>query len=211
MKNINVFICLTLLLVPGLLLANTELGTLQLGWANASYKLHGEHQEKVFEQLIKQANYAVKKQPKSAEILIWRGIIKSSFAGIKGGLSALSLINESKSDFEQALSIDAGSLAGSAYTSLGTLYFKAPGWPISFGDDDKAELMLKKALLINPKGIDSNYFYAEFLRDQGDYRQAKKYLLKAQSSAKRPNRPVADMGRQDEISQALLEVGDELK
>jgi len=64
MKSINIFICLTLLLVPGLLLANTELGKLQLGWANASYKLHANNQEKVFEKLNKQANYAVKKQLK---------------------------------------------------------------------------------------------------------------------------------------------------
>ena len=35
---------------------------------------------------------------------------------------------------------------GSAYTSLGTLYFKVPGWPVGFGDEEKAEELLRKAL-----------------------------------------------------------------
>ena len=61
-----------------------------------------------------------------------------------------------------ALKIIDKAFSGSAYTSLGTLYFKAPSWPISFGDDKKAEVMLKQALAINPDGIDSNFFYAEF-------------------------------------------------
>ena len=35
---------------------------------------------------------------------------------------------------EQALAIDATALEGSAFTTLGSLYYQVPGWPIGFGD-----------------------------------------------------------------------------
>jgi len=205
--------CIALLLIlsaPTLLLANSGVEALQKDWAVANYQLTGDAQEKAFETLIAKADAVLTAKPQSAELLIWRGIIKSSFAGVKGGLGALSLIKESKKDLEHALDINDKALSGSAYTSLGTLYFKAPGWPISFGDDEKAKTMLKQALVINPKGIDSNFFYGEFLRNQGHMAKAKEYLEKAKRAPQRPNRPVADEGRHEDIAKALLEVKDAL-
>lgn len=104
------------------------------------------------------------------------------------------------------MKLDDKAMDGSAYTSLGTLYAKVPGWPIGFGDDDKAETMLKKALTINPTGIDSNYFYAQYLIDNNHYKEAETYLLKAQQAPARPSRPLADKGRQQEIEKSLQQV-----
>ena len=87
----------------------------------------------------------------------------------------------------------------SIYTSLGTLYFKVPGWPIGFGDDDKAETYLKKALQLNPNGIDPNYFHADFLYGKHHYREAILALEKAQAAPARALRPLADSGRREEI------------
>ena len=86
-----------------------------------------------------------------------------------------------------------------------------PGWPLSFGDDDVAAKMLKKALTINPNGIDSNYFYADYLAEQDDYKQAKNFLLKAKAAPARPHRPIADEGRQREIAALLKTVNEELR
>ncbi len=141
-----------------------------------------------------------------AEGWIWSGIIKSTFAGAKGGLGALSLAKGARADLEHAMSLDANALDGSAYASLGTLYFKVPGWPLGFGSDKKARQMLENALTLNPDGIDPNYFYADFLRDQGDYEKAEQHLLKALQAAPRPERPLADKGRREEIDLALTEV-----
>ena len=199
------------MVLPVLALANNEIKVLQKGWAVANYQLTGDAQEKAFGALVLKADAVLVSNPQSAELLIWRGIIKSSFAGVKGGLGALSLIKESKKDLEKALEINDKALSGSAYTSLGTLYFKAPSWPISFGDDEKAKKMLKQALDINPDGIDSNFFYGEYLRDQANFVKAKEYLEKAKKAPPRPNRPVADQGRHEEIAKALLEVNGALK
>lgn len=179
---------------------------LQHDWAKVNYTLTGDAQEKAFESLVEKANAVVKQYPDAAESHIWRGIIESSYAGAKGGLGALSLAKSAKADLEQAMKLDDKAMDGSAYTSLGTLYAKVPGWPIGFGDDDKAETMLKKALTINPTGIDSNYFYAQYLIDNNHYKEAETYLLKAQQAPARPSRPLADKGRQQEIEKSLQQV-----
>lgn len=184
--------------------------SVQKDWAEANYQLEDKAQKVAFEQLLLKADALVKANPQSAEALIWRGIINSSYAGIKGGLGALSLAKNARADFEQAMKINDKALQGSAYTSLGTLYFKVPGWPLGFGDDDEAEKLLKKALTINPDGIDSNYFFGTFLLDQQDYKQAEQYLLKAQKAPARPDRPLADKGRQEEIEQALQQVHNQM-
>ena len=187
-----------------------EISTLQKRWAEVNYQMEGEAQSEAFASLATEADAVVSKYPDSAAPLIWRGIIKSTYAGAKGGLGALSLAKSSKADLEAALAIDPQALDGSAYTSLGTLYCHVPGWPIGFGDDKKAEKLLLKALAINPDGIDSNYFYADYLIGKKRYQDARTYLLKAKKAAPRINRPLADAGRQKEISQALAVIEQKL-
>lgn len=192
--------------------SDTEtVATLQHHWAVANYSQTGKAQQKSFEVLIEEADAAVASHPKSANILIWDGIVKSSFAGIKGGLGALSLAKQARKSLQKAIKLDDTALDGSAYTSLGTLYFKVPGWPLGFGNDKKAVQLLKKALEINPDGIDSNYFYADYLLNKKDFAKAEQYLLKAQQAPPRENRPLADSGRREEIIAALDKVQKKLK
>ena len=112
--------------------------------------------------------------------------------------------------YMEAIALDPGALQGSAYTSLGTLYDRVPGWPIGFGDEDKADQLLRQALQVNPEGIDSLYFWGDHLLRQGHYVEAKAALEKAKQAAPRPGRELADSGRQGEIDQLLLEVNKKL-
>ena len=203
-----------LLLLPAMVFAQSTddiVSELQRNWAIANYEMSGDAQIDAYEALIEKANAAVANNSGSAEILVWNGIIKSAYAGVKGGLGALSYAKDARKSLEASLKIDDQALNGSAYASLGTLYSKVPGWPVGFGNDKKAVQFLQKALEINPDGIDPNYFYADYLRDNKDYESAEKYLLKAQEAAPRADRPVADTGRQQEISVALAEVRQKLK
>jgi tetratricopeptide (TPR) repeat protein len=177
-----------------------KLHELQQRWAEINYQTPADAREKAFASLSEQADAAIKAEPKAAELLIWRGIILSTYAGAKGGLGALSLVKEAKASLEQALALDAKALDGSAYTSLGSLYYQVPGWPVGFGDNDKAAAMLKQALAINPKGIDPNYFQADFLYRNGRYDEANTALNKALEAAPRPGREVADAGRRSDIA-----------
>ena len=208
------FLFTMILILPAMALAeptDNVVSELQKEWAVANYELSGDAQIKAYETLITKADTFVAENPGSAEIHVWNGIIKSAFAGVKGGLGALSLAKQARVELETSLEIDDRALNGSAYASLGTLYFKVPGWPVGFGNDKKAVQFLKKALQINPDGIDPNYFYADYLLDKKDYSGAEEYLLKALDAEPRVERPIADAGRKQEIDLALAVVRQKLK
>jgi len=177
---------------------------IQQAWAVANYETpEGDAREAAFEALAKRTEALVQSNPKRAEARVWHGIVLSSYAGAKGGLGALGLAKQARDSLEAALEIDPAALNGSAYTSLGTLYHKVPGFPLGFGSDDKARKLFAKALELNPDGIDPNYFWGEFLLDEGDYRQAVVHLERALHAADRPGRELADRGRREEATTLL--------
>ena len=185
---------------------DTELLAIQTSWADANYSPDGDAREAAFDNLEAQAAAFSARYPGRAEPLIWEGIVLSTAAGVKGGLGALGLAKKSRARLEAALKIDPDALQGSGYTSLGTLYHKVPGFPIGFGSDKKARELLEKALKINPTGIDPNYFYGEFLYDEGEYPAARQHLETALQAAPRPNRLTADEGRRREIHALLAKI-----
>ena len=180
-----------------------DIRDLQQEWARIKYQASESEQEKLYETLAAKASAVVTRYPDKAEPLVWEGIIYSTWAGARGGLGALSLAKESRKQLEAAIAMDPAALQGSAYTSLGTLYFKVPGWPIGFGDREKAEELLQQALAINPDGIDPNFFYGEFLLEEDRYAESVAVLTHALQAAPRPDRPIADAGRRAEIQDAL--------
>ncbi len=180
---------------------------IQEEWARIKYQVVDEDRQiTALENLTKKAENLEARYPNRAEPKIWEGIIISTEAGIDGGLGALGKVKKAKALFESALQQDEKALAGSAHTSLGSLYYKVPGWPVAFGDDEEAEKHLKTALLINPDGIDPNFFYADFLIEDGRETEAKQYLVKALNAPDRPDRPMADAGRRQEIKAALAKL-----
>jgi tetratricopeptide (TPR) repeat protein len=183
----------------------------QQQWGIANYQLQGDAQINAFEALIAKMDTHLMTAPGDSDIWVWNGIVKSSLAGAKGGLGALPLAKQAKRSLEQALQLNPQALNGSAYTSLATLYHKVPGWPLGFGNDKTAAELFAKALLINPKGIDPNYFYGEYLYDEGYYKKAQQHLMLAKHAAPRADRPVADQGRQQEIATLLQKVEKKLK
>lgn len=177
---------------------------LQRDWEQVRYQAPAPEREKRFEALAAKAHKVSEGAPGRAEPLVWEGIIVSSWAGEKGGLGALGLVKQAKALYEQAIQIDGNALDGSAYNSLGVLYYKVPGWPVGFGDKAKARELLNKALAINPKGIDTNYFYGEYLLETRQPDEAATYLERALQAPARPGRQLADAGRRDE-ARALLD------
>ncbi len=179
----------------------------QQRWAVAQYQQQGDAREQALAALADEVRQASTARPDDLALKTWAGIIIGSYAGAKGGLGALSLAKEAKADYEAVIAKDASVLKGSALTSLGVLYYKVPGWPLGFGDEERAAFMLKRGLNLNPDGIDSNYFYADFLAEQGKKQEAKSYLLKAKAAAPRPGREIADAGRQSEIAALQEKLG----
>ena len=177
---------------------------IQHDWEVIRYQSPAAEREKRFETLAAKAHKVSETHAGRPEPLVWEGIVVSSWAGEKGGLGALGLVKQAKALYESAIAIDGNALDGSAYNSLGVLYYKVPGWPVGFGDKAKAKELLQKALAINPKGIDPNFFYGEYLIETKQPEQAAAYLDRAITAPPRPGRQVADSGRREE-ARALLE------
>jgi len=176
-----------------------EVREIQSEWARLYYLdefLNNNYRE--LQALARRANRVAHDNPDSAEALVWDAIVLSTLAEKKGGLGALSLVKEAKLKLEQAEVIDAEVLGGSVYASLGSLYSKVPGWPIGFGSDKKAERYFKKALAINPQGLDINYFFAEYLADNGNDQLALEYIERALQAPPMAGRPLADQGRRQQ-------------
>lgn len=180
----------------------SDIHQLQTRWAEVKYATAEAEQEKAFAALVAQAE-KLSAQYQSAPSLIWEGIVRSTYAGAKGGLGALDQVKQAKKLFERAIALQPDALQGSAYTSLGSLYYQVPGWPVGFGDDKKAKEMLLKGLSYNPDGIDANYFYGDYLLDQKKYADAVAAFEKALKAPARPGRESADAGRKGEIEVAL--------
>ena len=183
-----------------------EVRTLQREWETIKYRKAEAEQEKAYQALMQTAAGVRQKYADRAEPEIWYGIIAASYAGAKGGFGALSLAKDARSALEHALQLDPKALSGSAYTSLGSLYYQVPRWPIGFGDDEKARELLDKAMALNPNGIDPNYFLGDYLYRQRDFDGARVALERALRAPARPDRPLADAGRRKELRELLAKL-----
>lgn len=196
----------TLVLGHGLAFADSvsdSIAELQHGWAKAYYQIPEKQKEAAFKELAAKAHQVTTANPGRAEPMVWEAIILSSYAKFAGGLGALDKAKAAHDLLEHAEKIQPDVLDGSIYTSMGSLYYKVPRWPIGFGDKKKAREYLEKAVKLNPDGIDPNYFYGDFLLEQGEYAKAREYLEKALSAPARLGREDADQGRRAEVQQSL--------
>lgn len=184
---------------------DNDVARIQHQWVTANYQTPKDNQEAAFKQLSEDAHQVSTAHQNAPEAVIWEAITLSGYAKAKGGLGALKLAEKARDLLLGVEKTDPQALQGSAYTTLGSLHYKVPGWPIGFGDKKKAKAYLEKALEINPAGIDPNYFYADFLSEQGETEKAIQYYKKALAAPPRPGREDADAARKKEIQQGLKE------
>ncbi|MFY9641100.1 MAG: tetratricopeptide repeat protein [Rhodomicrobium sp.] len=162
-------------------------------WAKIKYlsKDDSDRKDKM-EVLGAKADALVTKYPGRVEALIWDGIVTSERASLTWGLSALSHASRARDLLLEAYKMDPRALDAGAPTSLGVLYYRVPGFPLGWGDTDKARHLLEEAVRNAPNGRDAHYFYADFLYEQGEYQKAEEVLKVALALPKHPERPVWD-------------------
>ncbi len=182
---------------------------LESDWAKAYYQQTHEQQKASLSALIKKVQTLSQQYPEAVEPKIWHAVLLSTQAANLPAFEALTALDNAKTLLEQSIKQNPNALAGTAFTTLGTLYFMAPPWPISFGDNEKARQMLLKGLEINPNGIDSNYFYAKFLLSQGQDQDALNYLKKALAAPLRTTQKFADTQLKQEVIAVLNHSGKE--
>jgi len=178
-------------------------------WAHIHYSVAREQQDKEFKHLLSEVTDLQMQHPKQAEFIIQQAIIVASNAENVDAFSALEAIHEAKDLLVQAIDLNPKALDGAAFVILGTLYYRVPAWPIAYGDNNKAQQLLEKALTINVNAIDANYYYADFLLTQGKQDLALKYFNRAQTVPVRATQVFADTQLQAQAKLAINKHGKE--
>lgn len=170
-----------------------DIRTLAESWADAKYlsKTDSERKEKM-DKVGSQADRLVTRYPDRAEPLIWDGIITSERASLTWGFAALKLATKARDILISAERQDPKALDAGAPTSLGVLYYRVPGFPVGWGDAEKARYYLEEAVRNAPNGRDAHYFYADFLFEQREYKQAEAVVMRALALPSHPERPIWD-------------------
>lgn len=172
-------------------------------WEHVFYELPESQQGPRLEALLVRSANLVAQYPQSAEPLIMQALVLCALAGHDGGFSALGHVKGARDVLLKSLKLDPQALEGSALVTLGNLYYRLPGWPISFGDDERARQYLEKALKLYPDQLDTNYFYGDFLLDQGEFDKALPYLERADKMPLRSDTRLSDLKLKQELVQAL--------
>jgi len=207
MFRATVVVFLSLLALP---VFASELGnaiaSLENAWATAYYQGTEAQQKQTYPLLLKQAEMLSARFPDAADPKIWQATIMVTNAGFESALTALSTLETAKALLETAIRQNPKALDGAAFLTLGTLYYMVPGWPVSFGDNQLAEQMLRASLAVNPDGIDANYYYGDFLLQQDRVREAEHYFLKASQTPVRRQQLLSDGQLQQQAKLALANV-----
>jgi tetratricopeptide (TPR) repeat protein len=180
-----------------------SLKSIESDWASIYYSTPKQKRGPEYCRLLGRTINLSRQHPKNAEPIIWEAIVKATNADHQDAVSALNAIHEARDLLLKAIEINPQAMNGSAYVTLGTLYYMAPKWPIGFGDEATAEKMLQTALKINPNGIDSNYFYGDFLLSKNKLDEAEKYFKRAITAPARTEQFYADNQLKEEAKHAL--------
>lgn len=181
----------------------SELFSLKNRWEHTVSEMPANQRQSTLKTLTDEAAALVEENPNQADVLIWQGIILASYARERGGLGALGTAGDARDALERAIELDPQGGNGSAYVTLGALYDRVPGRPIGFGSSDKAEQMFKRALEIRPDGIDVSYYYAAFLKEEGNTQAARDYAERAVNGAAREQRQLSDEALRQEAQSML--------
>lgn len=119
----------------------------------------------------------------SLEACFWLAVNYGSYGNEKGIMKSLSLISPIKDLAEKCIAMDETYFYGGPHRVLGRLYNKAPGFPISIGDNKKATKHLNKALEFGPKFYLNHLFLAELYisdRKKDKAREHLEWILEAE-------------------------------
>lgn len=172
-------------------------------WSEVFFQLPVDQQGEKLKPMQPRAQMLIERYPDTAEPLVMKALVLCSLAAVEGGLGALSRVAEAKDLIIRSIRLDPFSMEGSAYIILGNLYYRLPGWPISFGDDELARVNLETAIRLYPAALDSNFYYGDFLLEQGEFGKALIYLERADKAPIRPESRLSDLKLKDELRQSL--------
>ena len=182
------------------------------GWAHGLlseiYYWSGEYAEpedKLFyyEKGVEYGEQGVEADEDSLEANFWLSVNWGSYGYEKGIMKSLSLIKPIKEKAEKCIEIDDTYFYGGPWRVLGRLYNKAPGFPISIGDNKKSLECFEKALEFGPKFYLNHLFIAELYISDRKKDKAREHLEWVVEAELNPNHEDEDQVYKQQAEELL--------
>lgn len=128
-----------------------------------------ELKKNIFSEAKDAAQQAVNFESSKPEGHYWLGANYGSWAEVNGILESLNYADDIVEEMTRVINIDKTFNEGMPYAIRAKVYYKAPGWPLSIGNQDKAVDDFEQALKYGKNKNRKVYrFFAEYLIQKGN-------------------------------------------
>lgn len=141
----------------------------------AQLEMDKERRVQLFERCIAIADQAIALNPNDAKGLFWKAVAMGKMAEDSGIVNAFRMLRPMEKMLLKVVALDEKYENAGAHRALGRMYHKLPGFPISFGSNQKALAHLKRAHELFPRDVITRAFYAEVLYDEGRKAEARRH------------------------------------
>lgn len=153
--------------------AIAELSRLQ--FMQAQLELDKNRRVQLFENCIAVADQALALNANDVRGLFWKAAAMGKMAEDSGILNALRMLRPMEKMLLKVIALDEKYENAGAHRALGRMYHKLPGFPVSFGSNQKALAHLRRAHELFPRDIITRAFYAELLYDIDKREEARRH------------------------------------
>lgn len=147
----------------------------RLKFMQAQLESDKERRIQLFENAIETADQALALNANDVRGLFWKAAAMGKVAEDSGIINALRMLRPMESMLLKVIELDEHYENAGAHRALGRMYHQLPGFPISFGNNRKALMHLKRAHELFPRDVITRAFYAELLYDSGKKVEARKH------------------------------------
>ena len=145
----------------------------RLKFMQAQLESDTNYRVRLFEDAVAIADQSLKLNANDVRGLFWKSAAMGKIAEDSGVFNALRMLRPMESMLLRVVELDERYENAGAHRALGRMYHKLPGFPISFGNNDKALMHLKRAHELFPQDVITHVFYAELLYDTGKKQEAR--------------------------------------
>lgn len=147
----------------------------RLEYANAEVETDKSKRIELYNGCIATADRALAINADEVGALYWKAVAMGKLGEEGSIINALRMTRPMEQLFMRVIALDEKFDNAGAHKALGRMYYKLPGFPISFGNKEKALFHLKRAHTLFPNDIITRAFYAEVLLDMGRVQEARKH------------------------------------
>ncbi|MDP1550588.1 MAG: TRAP transporter TatT component family protein [Nitrosomonas sp.] len=141
----------------------------------AQLEMDKDRRVQLFERCIAIADQAIALNPNDVRGLFWKAVAMGKMAEDSGIVNAFRMLRPMEKMLLKVITLDEKYENAGAHRALGRMYHKLPGFPISFGSNQKALTHLKRAHELFPSDVITRAFYAEVLFDEGRKAEARRH------------------------------------